>query len=297
VLVALVISVPIGWLFDKIIYGLKLVPVDRQVEGAVKGVVFAAVSGLAFGVIRTNRSVLRKPTDAIRPAETLRWSWRSSLSAGSRGARIGLVTGLILGIFFGLIRGLGIVPIAGLLLSALVYGLVDSLLGGLLGGLIGGFFGGLVPSVREMKTVPNQGIHLSMESAIRAGLPAGLLMGLIVGVIAGSPCIGLTYFMLTALVIGMWFGGLEVIEHGILRVIVAVRDHAAFNYARFLDYAADELKFLQKVGGGYLFIHRYLLEYFAELEAAEDPISAGLDSGAAHDDGGMPQSPPIELVS
>ncbi len=39
-----------------------------------------------------------------------------------------------------------------------------------------------------------------------------------------------------------------------------------WNYARFLDYAAEELNFLQKVGGGYMFVHRYLLEYFAAIE-------------------------------
>lgn len=35
------------------------------------------------------------------------------------------------------------------------------------------------------------------------------------------------------------------------------------DYARFLDYAA-RLIFLQKVGSGYLFVHRQLLEYFAD---------------------------------
>jgi len=39
-----------------------------------------------------------------------------------------------------------------------------------------------------------------------------------------------------------------------------------WNYARFLDYAAS-LIFLRKVGGGYIFVHRYLLEYFAGLDA------------------------------
>jgi len=33
----------------------------------------------------------------------------------------------------------------------------------------------------------------------------------------------------------------------------------------FLDYAAGELHSLQKVGGGYIFVHRYLLEHFAEM--------------------------------
>jgi hypothetical protein len=35
---------------------------------------------------------------------------------------------------------------------------------------------------------------------------------------------------------------------------------------RFLDYAAKDLNFLQKVGGGYIFIHRMLLEHFAAMD-------------------------------
>jgi hypothetical protein len=35
---------------------------------------------------------------------------------------------------------------------------------------------------------------------------------------------------------------------------------------RFLDYAAERI-LLRKVGGGYIFVHRLLLEYFALLDA------------------------------
>jgi len=35
-----------------------------------------------------------------------------------------------------------------------------------------------------------------------------------------------------------------------------------WDYAKFLDYAAERI-LLRKVGGGYIFIHRMLLEYFA----------------------------------
>jgi hypothetical protein len=38
-----------------------------------------------------------------------------------------------------------------------------------------------------------------------------------------------------------------------------------WNYARFLDYATDRI-FLQKVGGGYIFVHRMLLEHFARMK-------------------------------
>jgi hypothetical protein len=47
------------------------------------------------------------------------------------------------------------------------------------------------------------------------------------------------------------------------------------DYPRFLDYAANELGFLQKVGGGYTFMHRYLQEYFAQALSTEVPGPAG----------------------
>jgi len=39
---------------------------------------------------------------------------------------------------------------------------------------------------------------------------------------------------------------------------------APLDYVQFLDSAVDRL-FLRKVGGGYIFVHRILMEYFASL--------------------------------
>jgi len=44
---------------------------------------------------------------------------------------------------------------------------------------------------------------------------------------------------------------------------------APLHYVHFLDYAAGRI-FLRKVGGGYIFVHRLLLEYFASLEPEEE---------------------------
>jgi len=52
-----------------------------------------------------------------------------------------------------------------------------------------------------------------------------------------------------------------------------MKGRTPLNFVRFLDYAANDLNFLQKVGGGYIFIHRMLLEYFAAL-----PIDGAADS-------------------
>ncbi len=65
-----------------------------------------------------------------------------------------------------------------------------------------------------------------------------------------------------------WFGGLDVMQHYTLRLILLIQGHTPGNYVRFLDYAVDHI-FLQKVGGGYRFIHRLLLEHFAEMSGME----------------------------
>jgi len=43
-----------------------------------------------------------------------------------------------------------------------------------------------------------------------------------------------------------------------------LKDYIPWNLGRFLDYAAERI-FLQKVGGGYIFVHRLLQDYFASL--------------------------------
>ncbi len=59
------------------------------------------------------------------------------------------------------------------------------------------------------------------------------------------------------------------VEGRILTVHFAIRiglwrsGYAPWNYARFLDYCASA-GLMRKVGGGYIFAHRYLMEYFAE---------------------------------
>jgi hypothetical protein len=45
-----------------------------------------------------------------------------------------------------------------------------------------------------------------------------------------------------------------------------------WNYARFLDFCTECI-LLRKVGGGYVFLHRLLMDYFAALDT-EPPTAA-----------------------
>jgi hypothetical protein len=61
---------------------------------------------------------------------------------------------------------------------------------------------------------------------------------------------------------GLRNGGQACFQHLTLRFLLCCNGFAPWRYVRFLDYAAERV-FLRKVGGGYIFVHRMLLEYFA----------------------------------
>ena len=126
-------------------------------------------------------------------------------------------------------------------------------------------------------TVPNQGIKKSFKNATFT-----TLIGCLIPVVICLPLIGLTELLhikpesLTGLgilklglsvglMVGTMRGFLCIIQHFILRLILYFNNYIPWNYARFLDYAAERI-FLQKVGGGYIFIHRMLMEHFAQME-------------------------------
>lgn len=57
-------------------------------------------------------------------------------------------------------------------------------------------------------------------------------------------------------------GGSFCIQHFMVRLILWWHDVVPLGYVSFLDYAT-ELIFLRKVGGGYIFVHRMLMEHLA----------------------------------
>lgn len=59
--------------------------------------------------------------------------------------------------------------------------------------------------------------------------------------------------------------GVVCIQHYTLRLILYRKNYIPLDYVSFLNYASARL-FLQKVGGGYIFVHRMLLEHFARME-------------------------------
>src|SRR5262249_12124274 len=99
------------------------------------------------------------------------------------------------------------------------------------------------------------------------GLPVGLLGGLDAGLVYAMVFRldgGLGVGLVAGLLGGLRFGGRAYLHHCALRLVLWQKNLAPFHYVRFLDYATARV-FLRKVGGGYVFIHRMLLEYFAAM--------------------------------
>ena len=226
--------------------------------------IFGFSGGLLLGLIETSRVVLRKRSALIHTVESVRWSWHYAGFNAPKGLLFGLIGGLSIGLIDGQFYAMSEDPIFGLIMG-LGAGMRVALVAGLIGGLLGGVIGGFQPTVQEVKMRPNQGIWLTLWSSVKFSLPAGIGVGLLLWWLLQHITIGLAAGAVTTLCIGSWYGGLDVVEHGIVRLIITWRGHAPLNYARFLTYAAEELQVLQKVGGGYVFADGNQLEHFAKL--------------------------------
>jgi hypothetical protein len=272
VIIVLIVGLIIG-----VIVGLQ----GGLIFGLQDGLAAGLLAGLIFGLFWGLRSRHRSLTSDIQSVETLRWSWVHARKGCISGLIVGLISGLIGGLSDwliaelqgGLIGGLSdlITDLPDALTFGLIVGLRNGLWFGLIGSLIGALFGGFRSGILPVKGIPNLGIRLSIRNAVLAtglvvlafclfGLGIGLIGKLDFVLLVGGLILGQIFWLIAF----FWYGGQDVIQHYILRFILYWKGHTPLRYANFLDYAA-RLVFLQKVGGGYIFIHRLLLEHFAAM--------------------------------
>jgi len=209
-----------------------------------------------------------------------------------------LVIGLVIGLADGLTGG-RVLGLAFGLTSGLVLGLAGGLALGLLTAAFEVFVDSQVDrlSVKQIDVIdtPNQGLHRSAQNALVWGLvgclvlgPAGALVAaLVLGGLTGglggglASClsaalhIGPTFGLGPGLIFGMEAGGAACIKHLALRLLLVRNGSIPWSYVTFLDFAADRI-LLRKVGGGYVFLHRMLLEHFAARYV--EPSGKGTDS-------------------
>ncbi|MEM8719993.1 MAG: hypothetical protein AAGE84_11880 [Cyanobacteria bacterium P01_G01_bin.39] len=226
------------------------------VNGLTLGLLFGSVFwlilglqfGLTYGVLYTICGVIihEFSVKEIEPVDTLEWSSQKA------------------------IKNLGL---------ALIFIVILAVTNGLVLGLIFGLLLWLILSWEKRReidqtTYPNQGIWKSAKDTLKIIVVVGLCSGLVLGIIQHKY---LAEFDVSSLIFGLANGimfayaaallstqgtGFVCFKHLILRLLLWRSGYIPWNYARFLDYAVERI-FLQKVGGGYIFVHRTLLEYFA----------------------------------
>jgi hypothetical protein len=242
--------------------------------------------------------MLRNNDGFIRPAEIISWSWKRFWHSfkGFKSFIYDLLLGFAIGLSFGskqLFQG----NEDGALSAGLSTAFLSVLATRLFYALVQGLSSNNLVDDRRFK--PNEGIKRSMYhgcvgcmigiffasffsimtcliASVTSNGPASLLVG---SIWLTSLNLGLSNLLLlapcAAMLAWLLMGGLAVLQHYCLRLILWRTGAFPLKIARFLEYAADCV-LLYRVGGGYMFIHRLLLEHFASL-AGRDVETKSLD--------------------
>ncbi|GBO53328.1 hypothetical protein APA_1235 [Pseudanabaena sp. lw0831] len=149
--------------------------------------------------------------------------------------------------------------IISLLFLMLINLLICGLIGQLIGSLISGLLAGLAGTEIERSTFPNQGIRQSISNGIILAVIGSVLLSSIFSLFGLPNLIGMGLGLLLGL-----FALEAALKHLVLRVVLFIGRWSPWNYADFLNYSVNSV-LLQRIGGGYIFVHRSLLEHFASL--------------------------------
>jgi energy-coupling factor transporter ATP-binding protein EcfA2 len=230
------------------IFGLMMVLFD----GSFEDLIFCLVIALSFS------------NDEIKLTKALDLSWnrvKRGLSSGFReGLRVGRIGGLIVGLFVGLF-GLLIGGLFGLLVGLFVGLLV--LFIGLIAGLIAELIRGLKAELK-VRTYPNQGIW---ETGMKTLIPMALCSPICILWVAWLLEVNLVEALIRGGGMGILLGfilggGVPMMQHFALRLVLSHQGRMPWNYAKFLT-AASDAGILKQSGGYYRFYHDKLQEYLA----------------------------------
>ena len=222
--------------------------------------------GLISGLVSVLYAVLLTINwrEKISTVDSVSWDWNYLLN---RFAIRKPINKLFVLLHIALILGLVSITKQATLIAALFFALSF--------GLMLGWEGGLNVQPVDRTTYPAQKISLTVKNSFLTSLFSGLLVGLLVGLGIGF-FVGLYTRISAGFYTGL-FAGLSailmrvverfnivvIIRHYVLRLFLAINNLLPWKLVPFLDHCA-ELIFLRRVGGGYIFVHRLLMEHFAE---------------------------------
>ena len=166
------------------------------------------------------------------------------------------------------------------LLEALRANFASNIVGAGITGAILALLLALEPSERPVKVRPNAGIAQSRANALRVSLASAVPVGLAFALVIqphilrslsvvhkfsgeGRLVVGIAVGMFVFTAMFLIYGGFTVLMHYVLRVWLAIRTPLPIDLVALLDRAV-ELGLMRRVGGGYVFLHRTLLDHFAD---------------------------------
>ncbi|GCE32127.1 hypothetical protein KDA_76110 [Dictyobacter alpinus] len=272
--------------------GLSFALVDVALHIVLSSViVYGTIAGffcfVAFGFAGGSR-LIPGLLGAIKPAESVSWEWESVAQHLPETLRKGLISSLFIALCVGAVLALISGAFYGVdygVRYGLIYGLIIGLIigiAGVLASLLNSGWSSRLLNEHQLDR-PNAGIRRSVRNAAFAGVlfaPIGGLMSAaccalafgLVGGLQGWPILGAGFGLVFGLLIGIQFflihGTIAWVKHYLLRWYLWRAGMIPINYRAFLDYAASRI-LLRKVGGGYMFAHRILLDYFASLHGED----------------------------
>ena len=275
-------------LSNGVVYALLIGAITQNV--LTYGLVIGLFQGLFLGLGLTD-PILDQGFE-IRPAEAVSWSWHNiSQDMGKNSKR-----GMVVGAFILALTALTIACASGLSYGpayGLRYGLVFGAITGLVGGigclltsiLASGWTSTMIPENQLFR--PNEGMHRSLRNAFFAallfgpigGIASGIICGLafgLIGGLSGWPILALGFTIIFSIIffhrISLAHSSIAWIEHYVLRWYLWKEGKIPLNYVSFPNYGVERI-LLRRVGRGYIFAHRILLEHFAakNLTNAEPP--------------------------
>jgi hypothetical protein len=264
---------------------------DWLSESIQVGLVVGLSFGLVFGI--EPRQGRRNFANDIQASgvEQIGWSMPRALLWGTVGGVFGALVGLCIGILdqytqidpgspvtdWAYRQGLeGLRAVLALtVLTAAICAAASAVAAGLTGSAIH-------PTNRRS---PYQGITTTLTNASVYGLLVGLFFA-VIGQLLDPTGAFRFYGVFIGYLAFMWFGGLSLFLHVVLRFLLARLGYAPplFLYVPFLNYCTG-LGFMQRIYGGYDFRHNYWRRHFASMACIP---SSALQSD---DSQGMPAAP------
>ena len=245
----LIVKLIVGLIYGLIV-GLIVGLIAELMDGLIIGLIYGLIGGLVGKNIRIWDKEVFTPSSPNQQWQT---------------GKDGLLVGLVFGVIIGLIAD----PFLGLIVGLTFWSSV-----------ILRFEMKVIPSQRPK---PNHGLFKIQKGQVISGAVIGLLAGLLSALFTGLTD-GLTDNLIGGFVAGIVFGlvfGLgNLISHYMIRYFLAKDGLLPFPWSSlrkknrdreliaYLDSMTDRW-LLRRVGNGWVFRHRYLLEYFAERSAVK----------------------------